>query len=709
MSSLATSSKDQVLFDLEDDDQQVNPSLPLASVSHPSQGDDRRPNLQSSSRPPSYKSSYSSSPPLPTTNSANLLHRTSNPRISPFSLRSTVSSKEAEFEADSDELDQADGQAVGQDEEEGEDQDLIVHSRSDLIGGGGGRPRSDRSDSSSNPNYNHLPLLDRLPGNLRASVDGLTNDLRHLSENLPVVGVPGWDGQGVPDWLKRGAGVFDGTVNMANSILGAGIVGLPYSMRESGFFAGLVLLVGLSFLTDWTIRLIVLNAKLSGRLTYIEIMEHCFGHKGKAAVSIFQFAFAFGGMCAFCVSTGDTIPHVVVSIFPSLAGSLLSNRQVIITFCTLTISYPLSLYRNIESLSKASAIALLSMVVIILAVIVRGPATPDELKGDSSLRLTVVNFSNLVRSISVISFAFVCHHNSLLIYGSLKEPSMNKFGKVTHYSTFIAAVATISMSVAGYWTFEDKTLSNILNNFPETDTMVNVARGLFGLNMLTTLPLECFVCREVLEHYFFAGVFDRPRHLAMTTGLVVSAMVVSLLTCDLGIVLELTGGLSATALAFIFPSLCYLKLSGESGQRFVQGGFSVGGDDFGRQGGSGGQEEEEEEGGVVDDGRIHAGAGDGRIRHDQYQERDAEEVEEGRQSSGRGGLVGEEDVQELEVPLRPGAELRFRKPASQRKWYQSTRPLSVACAMFGTIVLVVSVWTALGDFLSGRAGAVHQC
>jgi hypothetical protein len=55
-------------------------------------------------------------------------------------------------------------------------------------------------------------------------------------------------------------------------------------------------------LTDWTIRLIVLNAKLSGRTTYIDIMSHCFGGNGKAAVSIFQFAFAFGGMCAFCVS-----------------------------------------------------------------------------------------------------------------------------------------------------------------------------------------------------------------------------------------------------------------------------------------------------------------------------------------------------------------------------------------------------------------------
>lgn len=35
---------------------------------------------------------------------------------------------------------------------------------------------------------------------------------------------------------------------------------------------------------------------------------------------------------------------------------------------------------------------------------------------------------------------------------------------------------------------------------------------------------------------------------------------VSLITCDLGVMLEITGGVSATALAFIFPAACYYKL-----------------------------------------------------------------------------------------------------------------------------------------------------
>lgn len=71
--------------------------------------------------------------------------------------------------------------------------------------------------------------------------------------------------------------------------------GLPYAVRQAGFVTGIVLLVVLCGVTDWTIRLIVLNAKLSGRSSYIEIMHHCFGPSGRAAISFFQFAFAFGG------------------------------------------------------------------------------------------------------------------------------------------------------------------------------------------------------------------------------------------------------------------------------------------------------------------------------------------------------------------------------------------------------------------------------
>ena len=95
--------------------------------------------------------------------------------------------------------------------------------------------------------------------------------------------------------------------------------------------------------------------------------------------------------------------------------------------------------------------------------------------------------------------------------------------------------------------------------------MVNIARLCFGLNMLTTLPLEAFVCREVMFHYFMEGKpISTTLHVMVSTCLVVGSMLISLMVCDLGIVFELIGATSACALAYILPPLCYIKLSQRS-------------------------------------------------------------------------------------------------------------------------------------------------
>lgn len=164
-------------------------------------------------------------------------------------------------------------------------------------------------------------------------------------------------------------------------------------------------------------------------------------------------------------------------------------------------------------------------------------------------------------------------HNSLLIYGSLKTPTIDRFAKVTHFSTGISMLACLAMALAGFLTFGNKTQGNVLNNLPADNLMVNIARLCFGLNMLTTLPLECFVCREVMTNYYFPSeAWHANRHLIFTTTLVVSAMALALLTCDLGAVFELIGATSAAALAYILPPICYLKLSSKRWQTTLAAG-----------------------------------------------------------------------------------------------------------------------------------------
>lgn len=457
-------------------------------------------------------------------------------------LRSTMQSREAEFELDSDVLDNDDDVHPSH----GSDQRMPL-----LVG------LADASAVRRNPD---LPLHTLSNG---ATGGALVNGRVVYNDDDPSSRI---DLAELAARQHSGGNMLDSMFNMANSILGAGIIGLPYAVSQAGFFTGIVLLVVLAGVTDWTIRLIVRNAKLSGRTSYIDIMGYCYGSSGRAAVSFFQFAFAFGGMCAFGIIIGDTIPHVIRQLFPSLSTipvlSILARRDFLVVLCTTCISYPLSLYRSISSLARASTFALIGMLIIVTTVLFEGSRVAPELKGTQSAS---VKFSfmqpQIFQAIGVISFAFVCHHNSLLIYGSLRTPTMDRFDRVTHVAAGVSLVACLTLAVPAFLVFTDRTQGNVLNNFPQDDTVINIARFCFGANMVTTTPMELMVCREVIEEYFFTHeAFDQTRHVLFTTSILFSSMVVALITCDLGVMLEITGGASATALAFVFPALCYIRL-----------------------------------------------------------------------------------------------------------------------------------------------------
>ncbi|ODV58593.1 Avt2p ASCRUDRAFT_20566, partial [Ascoidea rubescens DSM 1968] len=384
-------------------------------------------------------------------------------------------------------------------------------------------------------------------------------------------------------------------MNMTNSIVGAGIISQAYSVYNCGIIGYILGLVILTVLVDWTIRLIIINSKLSGSTSYQEVCFKCFGKKGKILILLSQGLFAVGGAMAFCIIIGDTIPHFLKFIFKKLIDkfnwlNFFFERNFVIIMVTSLISYPLSLSRNISELGKASLLALLSMLVIVLIVLINGHfLIKNDLKGViDSKWLIFIKFDSLFEGLSVISFALVCHHNSLFIYHSLKTPTLDRFTKLTHYSCFISLICCGLMGLGGFSIFRDKVKGNILNNFPSDDVLTNIARFCFGLNMLTTFPLEIFVVRDVIkdlqqQESFLPNNTDEndnqiysdhelsdKQHFIITTVCVFLSMSVSLFTCNLGVMLEIVGSTTASLMAYIFPPLCYLKLTNNGNKNWKE-------------------------------------------------------------------------------------------------------------------------------------------
>ena len=247
-----------------------------------------------------------------------------------------------------------------------EDEDIIVHH--------GGSSPSDVSHTPRTPNRVRFDLppatnseddLDGAPSPYHDSPLSGRRDPRPQSVPLltdieaPSVTLASshWgNDEDLNEWAERErqrpkSGLRSAFMNMANSIIGAGIIGQPYAFRQAGLLTGVILLIVLTITVDWTIRLIVINSKLSGSNNFQGTVQHCFGRTGLIAISIAQWAFAFGGMVAFGIIVGDTIPHVLAAIWPGLGDmpvlGLLANRRAVILIFIMGVSYPLSLHRDI--------------------------------------------------------------------------------------------------------------------------------------------------------------------------------------------------------------------------------------------------------------------------------------------------------------------------------------------------------------------------
>lgn len=242
-------------------------------------------------------------------------------------------------------------------------------------------------------------------------------------------------------------------------------------------------------------------------------------------------------------------------------------------------------------MSKVSMLSLLLIIYITIFVILRFDKM-SSLLGPSEDTYIFLG-DDITQSIGIIVFAYMCHHSSFLLYGSLENPTQPRWDRVTHYSVGISCIIVIIFGTAGYATFKSLSQGDLFENYCLGDDGANIARLLFTITIMLTYPIECFVVREVLENVFWPckELLTKRHHLMLTVSIVAITFLLSTLTDCLGVVLELNvstsqhtisstshrksqltkiathyrlkitqGVATALPLAFILPSACYIKL-----------------------------------------------------------------------------------------------------------------------------------------------------
>ena len=196
------------------------------------------------------------------------------------------------------------------------------------------------------------------------------------------------------------------------------------------------------------------------------------------------------------IRLGDTVTKVLHRLWPTIPH-LFQNRYIIIFLCSCFVTLPLSLYRNIAKLSRVSLVGLILVFITILILIKRGYDTVPFMYVNKirkfyisfafrspeirNLRLVDTNIAEsigvmayverktLLREsfsvLSILRFAFMCQHNSFLIFHSMKEKSLARWRTVTLITVITAFAFTIIYGLTGYIVFGQQTEGNFHLNF----------------------------------------------------------------------------------------------------------------------------------------------------------------------------------------------------------------------------------------------------
>ena len=408
--------------------------------------------------------------------------------------------------------------------------------------------------------------------------------------------------------------VLGATLNMANGIIGAGIVGLPFALSQGGFVYGCSMLVLFCYLTHYTLTLMIETGRAHGRFSYEELCEEAFGVPGFYALSMFQFFNSFGGCVVYVLVISTTVPPVT-NKYLSHTCWIFGDPTIVTVFVCTTLILPLSLYRNISYLEKWSIISLFSVIAMSSAITFTfiNEENISAMNVENQTFLLYDVHDNWIPSIGIIAFAFGCQQYSFFVFGTLEQPTRTRWWRVTSLATMIALLLSLMLGVFGYLRYGSKTLPNILDNLNHDSLLANMTRVVLAVTMCLTFPLDFFVVRYTVQRFFqrccrasaagsewddnhalppppssrnngtliFSPVFTRQHlrgrghasdlsacsHVGSTIAIWCVCMGVSVFairsggdSAGLGLVLQLTGSIGTIFTAFVFPTATFIQL-----------------------------------------------------------------------------------------------------------------------------------------------------
>lgn len=364
-------------------------------------------------------------------------------------------------------------------------------------------------------------------------------------------------------------------INLTKTIIGAGLLAMPFAFRSDGLFFGFMMILFGALTSAFGLLIIYrVSYKLN---TVVSFFNLCALSYPRLSL-LFDFSIAlqcFGTSISYLVIFGDLVP--------GLFDEAISRNQAILI--SLVVIVPLISFRRLDSLKFGSVIGLAAIILLTLLVIGHSMLDPPDIERPPLLVWTTGPFSKVISSFSIILFAFTAAQNICSIINEIDNRSA--IPVVILIACFISGALFSLVGVAGYLQFSSDVLGNVIMNYDSTLWSTKIGKASLTLMVALSYPLMIHPCRlsvnnmvHFLQETSFHAYTDEAtpllpvdavhepkevplsdqRFMTISIGLIISTYGLALTVTSFELVLALVGATGSTLICFILPGLFGFKL-----------------------------------------------------------------------------------------------------------------------------------------------------
>eukprot|EP00903_Cladosiphon_okamuranus_P022166 g20383.t3 len=283
--------------------------------------------------------------------------------------------------------------------------------------------------------------------------------------------------------------------NLLATIVGGGVLSLPYAFRLTGVLTGIVLMALAAVAGDFSLYMLCSCARRTGQISYVEVAQAAFGKSGAFVTTSVLMIMTVFVMIAYMVLVRDIWTGIISSVVGRALDAEQSNQ---VLFVALAAVFPACLAKDLHALRHFCYIGFFSAMVLTAAIAYRSvEANNMNPAARLQLKLNADSWGDIFEAFPILCLSFLCHFNILSVHSQFVNPTRERLKGLLHGTMGLTAALYIVLALCGYlYAFED-TKDDILLNFDPSDRVMILGRVGMGLNMLVAITMLVLPCRDI--------------------------------------------------------------------------------------------------------------------------------------------------------------------------------------------------------------------